>query len=54
MITAIKDILTDATITFTKDGLKIIDFDVGLFNIIPDKLNPIPEKYTKILNPFFI
>lgn len=30
--------------------LKIIDFDVGLFNIIPDKLNPIPEKYTKILN----
>ena len=30
--------------------LKIIDFDVGLFNIIPDKLNPIPEKYIKILN----
>ena len=27
MITAIKDILTDATITFTKDGLKIINFD---------------------------
>jgi proliferating cell nuclear antigen len=26
-ITAIKDILTDATITFTKDGLKIINFD---------------------------
>jgi len=27
MITAIKDILTDATITFTKNGLKIINFD---------------------------
>ena len=27
MITAIKDILTDATITYTKDGLKIINFD---------------------------
>lgn len=27
MITAIKDILTDATITFTKDGMKIINFD---------------------------
>ena len=27
MITAIKDILTDATITFTKQGLKIINFD---------------------------
>lgn len=27
MITAIKDILTDATMTFTKDGLKIINFD---------------------------
>jgi len=27
MITAIKDILTDATITFTSDGLKIINFD---------------------------
>lgn len=27
MITAIKDILTDATITFTKTGLKIINFD---------------------------
>jgi len=26
-ITAIKDILTDATITFTKSGLKIINFD---------------------------
>jgi proliferating cell nuclear antigen len=26
-ITAIKDILTDATITFTKNGLKIINFD---------------------------
>jgi proliferating cell nuclear antigen len=27
MITAIKDILTDVTMTFTKDGLKIINFD---------------------------
>jgi len=27
MITAIKDILTDATITFTKNGMRIINFD---------------------------
>jgi proliferating cell nuclear antigen len=27
MITAIKDVLTDATITFTKTGMKIINFD---------------------------
>ena len=27
MITAIKDILTDATITFTKDDMKILNFD---------------------------
>lgn len=27
MITAIKDILTDATITFTKDGIRIVNFD---------------------------
>jgi proliferating cell nuclear antigen len=27
MITAIKDILTDATITFTKEGMRIINFD---------------------------
>ena len=27
MITAIKDVLTDATITFTKDGMEIINFD---------------------------
>jgi proliferating cell nuclear antigen len=27
MITAIKDILTDATITFTKEGIRIINFD---------------------------
>lgn len=53
MITAIKDILTDATITFTRDGLKIINFDkthtilvnVNLnakrfeeYNCIPDKI----------------
>ena len=29
--------------------LKIIDFDVGLFNIIPDYLNNVSEKYQKIL-----
>jgi proliferating cell nuclear antigen len=37
MITAIKDILTDATITFTKSGLKIINFDKShtiLVNVI--------------------
>jgi proliferating cell nuclear antigen len=53
MITAIKDILTDATITFTKSGFKIINFDkthtilVNVFlnaekfekyNCIPDKI----------------
>jgi proliferating cell nuclear antigen len=27
MVTAIKDILTDATITFTQEGMKIINFD---------------------------
>ena len=27
MITAIKDVLTDATITYTDNGLKIINFD---------------------------
>ena len=27
MITALKDILTDASITFTKTGMKIINFD---------------------------
>ena len=27
MITALKDVLTDATITFTKNGMKIINFD---------------------------
>ena len=27
MITALKDVLTDATITFTKQGMKIINFD---------------------------
>lgn len=32
------------------DELKIIDFDVGLFNIIPESLKPIPEKYEKIFN----
>ena len=28
MITAIKDVLTDATITYTDNGLKIINFDI--------------------------
>ena len=31
------------------DELKIIDFDVSIFNEIPIKLNDIPEKYIKIL-----
>ena len=53
MITAIKDVLTDATITYTSSGLKIINFDkthtillnVSLhanrferYNCIPDKI----------------
>ena len=53
MITAIKDILTDATITFTKEGMRIINFDkthtilvnvllhadrFELYNCIPDKI----------------
>ena len=47
MITAIKDILTDATITFTKDGMKIINFDKThtiLLNVIlySNKYNIIP------------
>ena len=52
MITAIKDILTDATITFTKDSLKIINFDKThtiLVNVILhankfEQYNCIPEK----------
>ena len=32
------------------DTLKIIDFDVGLFNSIPSILIPIPKKYEKVLN----
>ena len=39
MITAIKDILTDATITFTKSGLKIIN------KVIISKLNTITILY---------
>lgn len=35
---------------FKISELKIIDFDVGLFNIIPESLKPIPEKYEKIFN----
>jgi len=53
LITAIKDILTDATITFTKNGMKIINFDkthtilvnvtlhaskFETYNCIPDKI----------------
>jgi serine/threonine protein kinase len=30
--------------------LKIIDFDVGLFNTIPENILPLPENYEKILN----
>jgi serine/threonine protein kinase len=30
--------------------LKIIDFDVGVFNKIPNSLNNLPERYNKILN----
>ena len=30
--------------------IKIIDFDVSLFNIIPNNLYPIPEEYEKALN----
>ena len=47
MITAIKDILTDATITFTKDGMKIINFDKThtiLVNVLLDASKF--EKYT--------
>jgi hypothetical protein len=32
------------------NDLRIIDFDVSLFNIIPKELENIPEKYKKILN----
>ena len=34
MITALKDILTDVTITFTKEGLKIINFDSKTHTIL--------------------
>lgn len=34
MITAIKDILTDVTITFTKEGMKIINFDSKTHTIL--------------------
>ena len=52
MITAIKDVLTDATITFTKDGMKIINFDKThtiLVNVLLDankfeKYHCIPDK----------
>lgn len=52
MITAIKDILTDATITFTKEGMKIINFDkthtilvnVSLHANRFEKYNCVPDK----------
>lgn len=52
MITAIKDILTDATITFTKEGMKIINFDKThtiLVNVVLqaekfEQYNCIPDK----------
>lgn len=31
-------------------NLKIIDFDVGLFDNVPQSLNPLPEKYNKAFN----
>ena len=33
MITAIKDVLTDATITYTDNGLKIINFDKTQYGV---------------------
>lgn len=52
MITAIKDILTDATITFSENGMKIINFDKThtiLVNVVLDSkrfelFNCIPQK----------
>mgnify|MGYP005631495495 FL=1 len=41
MITAIKDILTDATMTFTKEGLKIINFDKTHTILVNVNLNAI-------------
>ena len=46
--------LENIVLNYDKDNnindLKIIDFDVGLFDVIPHELTPIPEKYVKILN----
>jgi len=39
MITAIKDILTDATITFTKEGMSIINFDKTQTILVNVQLN---------------
>jgi proliferating cell nuclear antigen len=52
MITAIKDILTDATITFSENGMKIINFDKThtiLVNVVLDSkrfelFNCVPQK----------
>jgi hypothetical protein len=53
LVTALKDILTDATISFTREGIKIINFDkthtiivnvvlsaskFELFNCVPEKI----------------
>ena len=43
------NIILNVDKTEIKD-IKIIDFDVSLFNSIPDKLYPIPEEYEKTLN----
>lgn len=32
------------------NDMRIIDFDVGLYNTIPKKIEPLPEKYIKVFN----
>jgi len=55
MITAIKDILTDATMTFTKDGLKIINFDKTHTILVNVKLNAYNfESYNCIPNKIIV
>lgn len=55
MITAIKDILTDATITFTRNGINICDFDKTqtiLVNVILESIKF--ESYTIIPNQIIV
>jgi proliferating cell nuclear antigen len=55
MITAIKDILTDATMTFTKDGLKIINFDKTHTILVNVSLSAYKfESYTCIPNKIIV